>query len=213
MIVIGAGGFAIELLEILVSKKYGYAKDNLFFFDNVTSDLPNKLFNEFTILKSLEEVEEIFKSDSNDFCLGIGNPKLREKLNISFENIGGELMSIISEKSEIGSFETEIREGCSLMTGSNISNNVKIGKGCLIYGNSFIAHDVIIKDYVEISPGVNITGNCKIGKFTSIGAGTTIIPNITIGENVVIGAGSVIIQDVGDDCTVVGVPGKIVVPN
>ena len=34
--------------------------------------------------------------------------------------------------------------------------------------------------------------------------------DITIGNNVRIGAGSVVLKDVPDDCTVVGVPGRIV---
>ena len=37
--------------------------------------------------------------------------------------------------------------------------------------------------------------------------------NITIGNNVKVGAGSVVLWSVPDNCTVVGVPGKVVVRN
>ncbi len=43
-----------------------------------------------------------------------------------------------------------------------------------------------------------------------IGCNASVLGNITIGNNVRIGAGSVVLKDVPDDCTVVGVPGKIV---
>jgi serine O-acetyltransferase len=37
-----------------------------------------------------------------------------------------------------------------------------------------------------------------------------LLGNLSIGNNVRIGAGSVVLQDVPSDCTVVGVPGRIV---
>lgn len=208
MIVIGAGGFAIELLEILTSSKYGFTSKNLFFFDNICEKSNIKLFNEFQILKSMDEVSKKFNSISPDYCIGIGNPLIREKLNKEFETTGGKLHSVISENAQIGSFGTTIKDGCSILSKSYISNNVSIGKGCLIYGSVY--HDTEIGDYTEISPGVNITGNCKIGSYTTIGTGATIIPHITIGDNVVIGAGSVITKKVPDNSKIVGVPGRII---
>ena len=38
-----------------------------------------------------------------------------------------------------------------------------------------------------------------------------VLGSITIGNNVKIGAGSVVLKDVPDNCTVVGVPGRVVV--
>ena len=43
-----------------------------------------------------------------------------------------------------------------------------------------------------------------------ISAGAKILGSITIGENSKVGAGSVVIRDVPPNCTVVGVPGRIV---
>ena len=37
-----------------------------------------------------------------------------------------------------------------------------------------------------------------------------VLGNINIGQNVRVGAGSIVLRDVPDDCTVVGVPGRIV---
>ena len=49
-----------------------------------------------------------------------------------------------------------------------------------------------------------------IGNNVVIGAGAKILGNITIGDHVRIGAGSVVVNDVPDNCTVVGIPGRIV---
>jgi len=43
-----------------------------------------------------------------------------------------------------------------------------------------------------------------------IGAGATLLPGVVIGEDAVIGAGSVVTRDVPAQCTVMGVPAKIV---
>jgi serine O-acetyltransferase len=42
-----------------------------------------------------------------------------------------------------------------------------------------------------------------------IGTGAKILGNITIGNHTKVGAGSVVIRSVPDDCTVVGVPGRV----
>lgn len=50
----------------------------------------------------------------------------------------------------------------------------------------------------------------KIGENCIIGTGACVLGNIKIGNNVKIGANAVVLEDVPDDCTVVGVPGKII---
>ncbi len=44
-----------------------------------------------------------------------------------------------------------------------------------------------------------------------IGTGAKILGNITLGNNVYVGANSVVLKDVPDNCTVVGVPGRVVI--
>jgi serine O-acetyltransferase len=54
------------------------------------------------------------------------------------------------------------------------------------------------------------SGCPTIGNNVSIGAGAKVLGKIKIGNNVKIGANAVVLKDVPDNCTVVGVPGKIV---
>ena len=210
MIVIGAKGFAKELLEDLTSLRYGYNQTNLYFFDNVTENLPDKLFNKFQIIRSITDVENIFKNISNEFSIGIGTPKHRKDLMEKFESIGGAPKTIVSELSRIGSFDNFIGIGTTIMAGTQITNSVKIGKGVLINLNCTVGHDANIENYVELTPSVNISGHCNIGALTTLGTGAVVIPGVTIGKNCVIGAGSVVTKDVPDNSVVVGVPGKII---
>jgi sugar O-acyltransferase (sialic acid O-acetyltransferase NeuD family) len=197
MLVIGAGGFAKEILEILKQRN---ELDNLFFYDDVSQDIPETLYGEFQLIRRIEDVFKLFKCISNSFTIGIGNPFLRKKMADKFLSFGGELKSTISPLSVIGSFDVNLGVGCNILSGVVLSNSVVVGTGCIIYYNSLITHDCEINDYVEISPNVTLLGKCKIGSFTQIGASSTLLPGIKIGNNVIIGAGSVVTKDIPDNC-------------
>lgn len=206
MLILGAKGFAKEVLEIFHQKD---ETENLFFYDDISTDIPDFLYNQFKVLKNEEDVKTIFETISNEFTLGIGNPKLRFKLSEKFQNLGGKLTSSISKNAEIGSFGVEIGEGCIILGGVRISNDVKIGKGTIVYYNSIITHDVTIGEFCEISPGVTLLGRCTIGKFVKIGSGAIIFPDVKIGENAMIASGAVVRNDIPENTMAAGVPATI----
>ncbi|GAA3779631.1 acetyltransferase [Flavobacterium ginsengiterrae] len=207
MLIVGAKGFAKEVLEILHKLEQ---IDNLVFFDDVNIDGPDKLYDKFKILKSIEEVLKYFQNVDNKFCVGIGNPFLRKKMADKFLSLGGIFTSTISPSAVIGSYDIQIGDGCNILSEAILSNSVKIGKGCIVYYNSIITHDCTIGDFVEISPNVTILGRSSVGAFSQIGANATILPNITIGKSVILGAGAVVTKDLPDNCMAVGVPARIV---
>lgn len=209
MVVVGAKGFASELLQVLVSATYGFSEKNLFFFDNISPDIPDRLYDKYHIIRSYEELTQFFLHNDNSFCLGIGNPYLRKKLSDEFINCGGKLVSVISESASAGIYSS-IGEGATIIGNAQITNGVRIGRGCLIYMNTSVTHDVIINDFVEIAPGVTLAGHCTIGSFTSLGAGSIVLPKVNIGSNCVIGAGAVVTRDIPDHAVVAGVPGRII---
>nr|WP_315223138.1 acetyltransferase [uncultured Flavobacterium sp.] len=207
MLVVGAKGFAKEVLEVLHQLNQ---TENLVFYDDVNNDSPEKLFGKFEILKNTEQVSDYFKHTDNRFTVGIGNPFLRKKLADKFIELGGLFTSTISPMAVIGSYDVKINSGSNILSGTVFSNSVTIGKGCIIYYNSIITHDCVIGDFVEISPSVTLLGRCLIGSFSQIGSNATILPNIKIGNNVIIGAGSVVTKDIPDNSVVVGVPARII---
>lgn len=206
MIIAGAKGFAKELLEILY-RDYRY-KD-ISFYDDVTKDLPDSLFGKFKVIKTKDELKEELKTSAY-FALGVGIPKVRYQLNKLFTEHGGIIKTIISNNASVGSFETDILNGCTIMDGVLISNNVKIGNGCLINVNTIIAHDSVIGNYADIAPNVSISGNCTVGDYVSIGTGAILLPGVKIGTNVVIGAGAVVKNSIPDNSLVIGSPAKVI---
>ena len=206
MIIVGAKGFAKEILQVLLDNNY---PEKICFFDDVNLDIGETLYDQYPILKNEKEVVKFFESN-NSFVLGLGEPLLRKKMYDKFLQLGGSCKSVISKRANLGQHEVTIAEGTLILPGVNISNSVRIGKGCIIYYNSNITHDCSVGNFVEISPSVNILGRVEIGSYVKLGSNSTILPDVRIGNNVVVGAGSVVTKDVFDNVTVVGIPAKVI---
>lgn len=105
-------------------------------------------------------------------------------------------------------------------TGIEIHPGAKIGKGLFIdHGMGVVIGETAeIGDNVTLYHGVTLGGTGKdkgkrhptIGNNVVIGSGAKVLGPITIGDRVKIGANSVVLKDIPSDCTVVGIPGRIV---
>lgn len=207
MIIVGAKGFAKEVLEALHQLNH---LDHLVFYDDANEDAPAFLYEKFPILRTKEAAAYYFKTVDNRFTIGIGNPALRKKLALEFEAMGGVFTSTISPLAQIGHYGNTIGPGCNIMTGTVLTNDIKIGQGVLINLNCTVGHDSKIGDFVELSPGVHVSGNCNIGDFTVFGTNATMLPKLNVGKNVIVGSGSVVTKDLPDNCVAVGIPAKII---
>ena len=105
-------------------------------------------------------------------------------------------------------------------TGIEIHPGAKIGRGLFIDHGSgvVIGETAIIGDNVTMFHGATLGGTGKekgkrhptVGNNVFIGSGAKVLGNIKIGDNVKIGANAVVLKNVEDNCTVVGIPAKIV---
>ena len=108
-------------------------------------------------------------------------------------------------------------------TGIEIHPGAQIGKGLFIdHGNGvIIGETTIIGDNCTLYQGVTLGGTGKeqgkrhptLGNNVMVSAGAKVLGSFTIGDNCKIGAGSVVLEEVPPNCTVVGIPGRIVKRN
>ena len=106
------------------------------------------------------------------------------------------------------------------MSGIYISVKADIGKGFVIHNFSCIFIGAIkMGENCTVNQGVtigNIRGSAHrpiIGNNVYFGAGSKVLGAVTVGDNVIIGANSLVITSVPDNCTVIGVPARIVSEN
>ncbi|WP_077368868.1 serine O-acetyltransferase [Anaerosalibacter sp. Marseille-P3206] len=107
------------------------------------------------------------------------------------------------------------------LTGIEIHPGAKIGKGIFIdHGMAVVIGETTeIGDNVTIYQGATLGGTGKekgkrhptIGNNVVISSGAKVLGPFTVGDYSKIGAGSVVLKEVPPNCTVVGVPGRIVV--
>lgn len=106
------------------------------------------------------------------------------------------------------------------LTGVEIHPGATIGRRCFIdHGMAVVVGETAeVGDDVTIYQGVTLGGTGKdtgkrhptIGNNVVISSGAKVLGPFKVGDNSKIGAGSVVLEEVPPNCTVVGIPGKII---
>jgi sugar O-acyltransferase (sialic acid O-acetyltransferase NeuD family) len=198
-IILGAGGHAKEVLEVLIQSN----SDEKFSFFNNTVASNYRLFKKFEVYCKNDDLKHF-----DTFYLGIGNIRARKILSSLALQEGLRWKGVRSKKIQIGSFDIDVHETVDIMDNVSISSSVKVNRGTLLNRSVNIHHDVAIGEYCEIAPNAQILGSAQIGNNVFIGAGAIILPKVIVGANAIIGAGAVVTKDVVENITVVGVPAE-----
>ena len=111
-------------------------------------------------------------------------------------------------------YEAHSKTGADIHPGATIGDYFFIDHATGVV----IGETTIIGDHCMLYQGVTLGGvstskgkrHPTLGDHVVCGANASVHGNITIGNNVRVGAGSVVLKDVPEDCTVVGIPGRIV---
>lgn len=101
-------------------------------------------------------------------------------------------------------YSTEIGKGTTLAYG---------GVGVVIHKNAVIGENCLIESNVTIGGRNNNPNVPVIGNNVFVGTGARIIGDVHIGNNSIVGANAVVLHDVPDNCSVAGVPAKILHKN
>ncbi len=107
------------------------------------------------------------------------------------------------------------RTGIEIHPGAAIGHRFFIDHGMGVV----VGETTVIGDDVTLYQGVTLGGTGKehgkrhptIEDFVVVGVGATVLGDIVIGRGSRVGAGAVVIADVPASCTVVGIPGRVVV--
>jgi len=208
IVIIGAGGFAKEILWLLNENNKVLDEWNILGFVDKSYTLYSEPIHGYNIVGDDEWLNN-YDDDIYVVC-GIGSSNLRRKIaqkfkdkdNIKFPNIIS-YRAVLSDTVNFG-------VGCIICTNSVLTVDIKLGNFVIINPECTIGHDSVLEDFVSVYPSVNISGNVIIKSETEIGVGTQIIQGLTIGEKTVIGAGAVVIKDIPSYCTAVGNPAKVI---
>jgi len=146
----------------------------------------------------------------NDYSIiiGVGNNHIRKEIFLELESINKlNFVNVVSVQAMV-SPSANLGIGNLVVCGAIINHQVEIGNNCIINSAAVIEHNSVIGSHSHIGPGAKLAGGVIISEGVFIGMGACILPGIRIGARSTIGAGSVITRDIGEDETVIGIPGK-----
>lgn len=102
------------------------------------------------------------------------------------------------------------------VTGMKVHPETEVGPGLVIHTFSCvhilakkIGHSCTVNQGVAIA-NVRGAGRPVVGNNCYFGAGSKVMGGVTLGDNVVVAANSLVITDVPSNCTVMGVPARII---
>jgi serine O-acetyltransferase len=105
---------------------------------------------------------------------------------------------------------------CVIVTGIKVHPESDIGPGLVIHTWSCIhvlakriGHSCTLNQGVSIA-NIRGSGRPTIGNNCYFAAGCKVMGGVTVGDNVVVGPNSVVISDLPSNCTVLGVPARII---
>lgn len=208
IVVVGAGGFGRETLDIIEAASTVLAVVAI----GVLDAAPRR-----ADLERLEARGVPYLGRDSDwlesehpgvrYVVAIGNPQARMGVVRRFEEAGLRAATLVHPRAVIGS-QAVFGEGTTIASGVQISTNTVLGAHVHLNPGSIVGHDSTLGDFTSVNPGAVISGNVSVGRGSLIGASATVLQGLRIGENVTVGAAACVTRDIPDGLTVVGVPAR-----
>ncbi|MEN6326694.1 MAG: acetyltransferase [Syntrophomonas sp.] len=205
VIVMGAGGHARVLLDILVLQRLELI--------GITSADPHEYEHRVFGLSVIGPDELIFAYpvDAVSLVNGLGlMPGRYQRLYLyeKFKQHGYGFLSVMHPSAVVAS-DVKIREGVQIMAGAIIQTGTVLDENSIINTGAVVDHDSYIGKHVHLAPGATVSGGVSIGERTFVGVGASIIQGIKIGVHCVVAAGAVVVRDLPDGARAMGIPARV----
>jgi sugar O-acyltransferase (sialic acid O-acetyltransferase NeuD family) len=210
IVVIGAGGFGREALDVIEAMNRGSANP-VFEVVGVVDDQPSSQAVERLADRKvplLGSIDQWLESPVGDcYVIGVGSPQARARIAARFEDLSLAAAVLIHPAATVGS-RPWIGSGSVICGGAQVSTNVRLGRHAHVNPNATIGHDAVVGDFVSINPAATVSGDVTIGRESLVGAGSVVLQGLTIGEGCTIGASACVTREVFVGATVRGVPAR-----
>lgn len=210
VVVVGAGGFGRETLDVIDAHNLASGERKLRVL-GVADDAPSVLnlarltARGVSHLGTIDEVLAAF--DSAGYVIGVGNPRVRHEIALAFEAANWRPVTVTHPSATIGSASL-IGAGSVICGGAQLSTNTRVGRHVHINPNAIIGHDSVIEDFVSVNPGAIVSGDVLVDRGVLIGAGAVVLQGLTLGRDGTVGAHACVTRSTDRDVTVVGIPAR-----
>ncbi|MFL6230936.1 MAG: acetyltransferase [Pyrinomonadaceae bacterium] len=211
VIIIGAGGHAREVAEILRHQASGGAGPQAVGF---VVDDPENHSREVAGLPVLGEWSW-FNGEGREglaVICAVGSPKLRRRMA---ERAASEGLKFASAVSPLAYLSPEARLGAGVMIFPHcfVSAGSSVGEHAVVNVAASVSHDTRVGRYSTLGPGARLAGRVSVGEGAYIGVGASVIERVSVGAWTIVGGGAIVTKDLPEDVTAVGVPARVIKAN
>jgi sugar O-acyltransferase (sialic acid O-acetyltransferase NeuD family) len=208
LVIIGAGGFAREVLDVVDAMNAATPTFNVAGF-RVESEYYEEgtVIHEVPIAGDLSWLEG--RGDSVQVVVGIGDPAARRRIVARTDELGIR-GAVLVHPQAVTTRWLQLGEGSIVTAGCVLTNEITLGRHVHVNLCCTIGHDTVIGDFATFAPGICVSGNVITGEGAFVGTGVNIMEKVFVGEWSRVGAGSVVIKDIPANTTAVGTPAKVV---
>jgi len=208
VVIIGAGDFSKLIIDILLAqnkiedqyKILGLIDDN---------KKKGSEINGYKILGDFEWIDKNINKNFKVIC-SVAEPETKRKLIERVRERDLEFINAVHPDTTISDFCDISNKGVIINAGVILAANVKLEPYTLVNFNSTVGHDVILRKYSSVMPGVNLAGFVELKEGAYIGMNSALIQSVSVGEYSTIGAGAVVVKDIPNNVTAVGIPAKVI---
>lgn len=203
IVLIGAGGHAREVAEIIAHSQRERGTPGLRGFLDQSSELHGRDLDGFPVLGDINWLRE--HADEVGVIVTIGNNVVRKRVAEEARTLGASFANAISPLAHL-SQRCQMGEGVMVFPGVVVSTNTVVGHHVILGTHSGVSHDSVVGDYGFLCPGARITGGVTLGEGVMLGTNSCIIPCKSVGSWSTVGAGGAVVRDLPGGVTAVGVP-------
>lgn len=219
VVVIGAGGFGREALDVLEAVNLASRRDGgrpTWDLLGVIDDAPSGANLDRLAARTVPHLGSLAEFLEHDrpglhYVVAIGSPPVRRRVASACHAGGLVAATLIHPDATVGS-RTSIGEGTVVCAGVQISTNVSVGRHVHLNANATVGHDTVVEDHVSLNPLAAVSGDCVIGEGVLVGVAGVVLNGLRVGEGAVIGGAACVVRDAQPGSVMVGVPARPLPP-
>lgn len=208
VVIIGAGGHAREVAEILRHRERECGGPAVVGF---VVDDPENHAAEVGRLPVLGDWSWFDGADADGAAVvcAVGLPQLRKRLAERAAARGLPFANAVSPLAYV-SGDAKLGEGVMIFPHCFASADSSLGDHAVLNVGATVGHDSRVGRYCTLGPGARLAGNVSIGEGCYLGINSSVIERVTIGEWATVGGGACVTRNLCGNVTAVGLPARVV---
>jgi sugar O-acyltransferase (sialic acid O-acetyltransferase NeuD family) len=207
LLLVGAGGFARETLELVrAANRLSSAWEVLGFLDDDPSRHGDSILG-VPVIGSSEAVHEHPDARVVACVASPTDPPRRLRL---VERLGlpDERYATLIHPAAVVPASAVVGPGTVLHAATVLTADVRLGTHVAVMPATVLTHDDVVEDGVTFGAGVRLAGNVTVERGAYVGSGALVRENLVIGAGAVVGMGAVVTASVPAGEIWAGVPAR-----